>query len=61
MNKVDIFNNDKNKIFESIKEEKSFAFDNDKSIKSSFYDDEEFIIINYDYSLNDKKNDNNNS
>jgi len=61
LNNVDIFNNDKNKIFESIKEEKSFALDNDKSIKSSFYDEEEFIIINYDYSLNDKKNDNSNS
>ena len=31
-------------------------FDNDlKSLKSSFYDEDEFIIINYDYSLNDKK------
>ena len=29
-----------------------------KSLKSSFYEDDEFVIINYDYSLNDKKKDN---
>ena len=43
-----------NNIFESIKEEKLSEFDSD--LKSSFYDDEELVIINYDYSLNDKKN-----
>ena len=48
-----LINNDK-KIFEQIKEEK--PNDNDlKSIKSSFYDEDEFVIINYDYTLNDKK------
>ena len=41
-----------NNIFESIKEEKLTEFDND--LNSSFYEDEEFVIINYDYSLNDK-------
>jgi len=42
-------------IFESIKEEKLNDNDNDADLKSSFYDDEEFVIINYDYTLNDKK------
>ena len=42
-------------IFESIKEEKLLDNDNDADLKSSFYDDEEFVIINYDYTLNDKK------
>ena len=44
-------------IFESIKEEKIIENDNDNDtdLKSSFYDDEEFVIINYDYTLNDKK------
>ena len=44
-------------IFESIKEEKLIDNDNenDTDLKSSFYDDEEFVIINYDYTLNDKK------
>ena len=46
----DINNND---IFESIKEEKFTEFEND--LKSSFYENEEFVIINYDYTLNDKK------
>ena len=56
---LDIYNNDK-KTSESIKEEKFFYIDNDlKSLKSSFYDENEFIIINYDYSLNDKKKLNN--
>ena len=45
-----------NNIYESIKEEKLTEFDSD--LKSSFYDDEEFVIINYDYTLNDKKADN---
>ena len=48
--KKEINNND---IFESIKEEKFTEFDND--LKSSFYDNEEFVIINYDYTLNEKK------
>ena len=48
--KKEINNND---VFESIKEEKFTEFDND--LKSSFYDNEEFIIINYDYTLNEKK------
>ena len=48
--KKEIINND---VFESIKEEKFTEFDND--LKSSFYDNEEFIIINYDYTLNEKK------
>jgi hypothetical protein len=38
--------------FESIKEEK--INENDTDLKSSFYDEEEFVIINYDYTLNDK-------
>ena len=42
-------------IFESIKEEKLLDNDNDADLKSSFYEDEEFVIINYDYTLNDKK------
>ena len=42
-------------IFESIKEEKLNDNENDTDLKSSFYDDEEFVIINYDYTLNDKK------
>ena len=42
-------------IFESIKEEKINDNENDTDLKSSFYDDEEFVIINYDYTLNDKK------
>ena len=45
-----------NNIFESIKEEKPTDIDND--LKSSFYDEDEFVIINYDYSLNEKKIDN---
>ena len=47
----------KNDFFESIKEEKinESEFENDADLKSSFYDDEEFVIINYDYTLNDKK------
>ena len=47
----------KNDFFESIKEEKinESEFENDTDLKSSFYDDEEFVIINYDYTLNDKK------
>lgn len=53
--KLNLYNNDK-KINESIREEKYYDISNDlKSIKSSFYDEDEFIIINYDYSLNDKK------
>ena len=48
--KKEINNND---VFESIKEEKFTEFDND--LKSSFYDNEEFVIINYDYTLNEKK------
>jgi hypothetical protein len=43
----------RNNIFESIIEENMNEFDSD--LKSSFYDDEEFVIINYDYTLNDKK------
>mgnify|MGYP007012543469 CR=1 FL=1 len=46
----EINNND---VFESIKEEKFTEFDND--LKSSFYDNDEFVIINYDYTLNEKK------
>ena len=48
--KKEINNND---VFESIMEEKFIEFDND--LKSSFYDNEEFVIINYDYTLNEKK------
>ena len=48
-----ISNKDK-KISGGIKEDKKG--DNDLiSLKSSFYDEDEFIIINYDYTLNDKK------
>ena len=46
------------RIFEfgAIKEEKRDDFDNElQSLKSSFYDENEFVIINYDYRLNDKK------
>jgi hypothetical protein len=46
----EINNND---VFESIKEEKFTDFDND--LKSSFYDNEDFVVINYDYTLNEKK------
>ena len=46
-----------NNIFESIKEENLTEFDSD--LQSSFYDDEEFIIINYDYALNEEKKENN--
>ena len=51
------FETKKNNLFESIKEEKFNDNDNenDTDLKSSFYDDEEFVIINYDYTLNDKK------
>ena len=51
------FETKKNNLFESIKEEKFNDNDNenDADLKSSFYDDEEFVIINYDYTLNDKK------
>ena len=58
-NDIDIPNKNK-KIFDTIKEEKQTDIDNTdlKSLKSSFYDEEEFVIINYDYSLNDKKKDN---
>ena len=51
------FETNKNNLFESIKEEKFNDNDNenDADLKSSFYDDEEFVIINYDYTLNDKK------
>jgi len=48
--KNEINNND---IFDSIKEEKFTEYDND--LKSSFYDHEDFVIINYDYALNEKK------
>ena len=69
-NNIDILNKNKNKnkkLCDIIKEEKCTDIDkqtdydyNDlKSIKSSFYDDEEFVIINYDYTLNDKKKENN--
>ena len=54
--KSDINMNNKDNIFESIKNKKNKDIASDsKSSKSSFYDKEEFIIINYDYSLNDKK------
>ena len=43
--------NNQMNFFESIKEDN----ENDTDLKSSFYDDEEFVIINYDYTLNDKK------
>lgn len=58
-NDIDIPNKNK-KIFDTIKEEKQTDIENTdlKSLKSSFYDEEEFVIINYDYSLNDKKKDN---
>ena len=58
-NDIDIPNKNK-KIFDTIKEEKQTDIDNTdlKSLKSSFYDEEEFVIINYDYSLNDKRKDN---
>ena len=50
------FENNKNNLFESIKEEKFNDNENENDdLKSSFYDDEEFVIINYDYTLNDKK------
>ena len=52
----DIFTFNKNK--EIIKNDKqNNIIDNDdiKSLKSSFYDEDDFIIINYDYTLNDKK------
>ena len=45
--------NKENKIFESIKEEKLKESDTN-DIKSSFYENEDFDIISYDYSLNDK-------
>ncbi len=51
-----IFTFNKNK--EIIKNDKqNNIIDNDdiKSLKSSFYDEDDFIIINYDYTLNDKK------
>ena len=52
--KNNIISNEGKKIYGGIKEEKKG--DNDLvSLKSSFYDEEEFIIINYDYTLNDKK------
>jgi hypothetical protein len=66
-NKNKISNNDFNSKFQDnlfllyknniiIDDKKKKIFDNDlKSLKSSFYDEDEFIIINYDYSLNDKK------
>ena len=47
-------NNKNNKVNESIKEEKRKDTDTN-DIKSSFYDNESFAIISYDYSLNDKK------
>ena len=47
-------NNKNNKVNESIKEEKHKDTDTN-DIKSSFYDNESFAIISYDYSLNDKK------
>ena len=47
-------NNKNNKVNESIKEEKQKDTDTN-DIKSSFYDHEDFAIISYDYSLNDKK------
>lgn len=51
------FNKEKKK-FESLIEEKQNDIGNNKiSLKSSFYDEEEFVIISYDYSLNDKKTD----
>lgn len=54
-NDKDIINK-KGNISESAKNKKNNDFDNDsKSSKSSFYEKDEFIIINYDYSLNDKK------
>ena len=43
----------KNNIFESIKEEKLKESDTNE-IKSSFYEKEDFAIISYDYTLNDK-------
>ena len=50
------FETNKNNLFESIKEEKFNDNENENDdLKSSFYDDEEFVIINYDYTLNDKK------
>ena len=51
----DLINNSnkKNKIFNSIKEEKLKESDTN-DIKSSFYENEDFDIISYDYSLNDK-------
>ena len=51
-----IFNetNKKNNI-ESINDGKINDNENDDDLKSSFYNDEEFVIINYDYTLNDKK------
>ena len=49
------FLNNKNNIMnESIKEEKHKDTDTN-DVKSSFYDHEDFAIISYDYSLNDKK------
>jgi hypothetical protein len=66
-NNADLSNRKKNKkLCDIIKEEKYIDLDkqtdndfNDlKSIKSSFYDDEDFVIINYDYTLNDKKKEN---
>ena len=40
------FNKDK----EMINDKQNNIFDNDlKSLKSSFYDEDEFVIINYDY------------
>ena len=47
--------NKRNKIFESIKEENQKESENN-DIKSSFYENEDFAIISYDYTLNDKKN-----
>ena len=47
-------NNKNDKIKESIKEEKQKESDTN-DIKSSFYDNEDFAIISYDYSLNDKR------
>ena len=47
-------NNKNSKMNESIKEDKQKETDTN-DIKSSFYDHEDFAIISYDYSLNDKK------